>query len=59
MYCGWYRSVPLSTVRAEGVCAGPAADQREEPPRAEERPRPADAAADHPRPGARRGEWIH
>ena len=47
---------PLST---EGVCAGPAADQREEPPRAEERPRPADAAADHPRPGARRGEYIH
>ena len=58
MYCGWYRSVPLSSVQStEGVCAGPAADQREEPPRAEERPRPADAAADHPRPGARRGEY--
>ena len=40
------------------VCLGPVADQRTQPPRAEECPGPADAAADHTWPGARSGESV-
>ena len=42
------REAGLQVLPPPAAPEGPVADQRAEPPRPQERPRPADATADHP-----------